>query len=248
LPDVVEAMIGPLAALVGKANDALTLGLDVPIALALKTVIEACGRAGQPGIALLIAATGDERTRIRVNAIGGLGRWGKANIEASMACLTAVEANDPIPDVRTAAKQASLAVIAREKVAVVDALPKNIPDFEERKLGLSELAEYADAINVDEMVHALSDGRVHVRINAARGLAAKGKPAARAVGNLGLACRDSIAQVRREAAKALGKLGDDALSPRRRPRRSPRWARRPWPRWSAGSRPAASGAAGGWVS
>jgi HEAT repeat protein len=211
LPEVVEAMVVAMASLIGKANDELFLALDVSFALAMKTVCEAAGRLGRAGIGFLIAATAHERGRVRINAIGGLGRWGKADIEASMACLMAVEANDPIPDVRTAAKQASLAVIAREKVVAVDALPKNIPDFEERKLGMSELAEYADAINVDEMVHALSDGRTHVRINAARGLAAKGGGAARAVGNLGLACRDSIAAVRREAAKALGKLGDDAL-------------------------------------
>jgi len=61
------------------------------------------------------------------------------------------------------------------------------------------------------MIYALSDGRTHVRINAARALGVKGEAAARAVANLGLACRDSIAQVRREAAKALGKLGGEAL-------------------------------------
>jgi len=211
-PEVLEAVVGTLAGLVGKADDDLVAGLDVPFALAMKTVVEASGRLGKPGVAFLIGAAGNERSRIRINAIGGLGRWGKADIDASMACLNHIEANDSIPDVRTAAKQASLAVIARTKVAAVDALPKNIPDFEDRKLGVSELAEYADVINVDEVIHALSDGRTHVRINAARALGAIGSSkASRAVGNLGLACRDSIAQVRREAAKALGKLGADAL-------------------------------------
>ncbi|HEX4422042.1 MAG TPA: HEAT repeat domain-containing protein [Kofleriaceae bacterium] len=210
-PEVIDAVVGTLASLVGKANDELGVALDVPFSLAMKTVVEACGRLGVPGIAFLIAATGHERGRVRINAIGGLGRWGKADIEASMACLTAIEANDPVPDVRTAAKQASLAVIAREKAVVVDSLPKNIPDFETRKLGVSELADYADAIHVDEMIYALNDGRAHVRINAARALSAKGEAAGRAAPNLGLACRDSIAQVRREAAKALGRLGATAL-------------------------------------
>jgi HEAT repeat protein len=210
-PEVVDSVVGTLAALVGKADEELGMALDVPTALAMKTVIEACGRLGKPGMAFLIATTANERSRIRLNAVSGLGRWGKADIEASMACLTHIEANDPIPDIRTAAKQASLAVIAREKVVAVDGLPKNIPDFEERKLGVSELAEYADAIVVDEMIYALSDGRAHVRINAARSLGVKGERAGRAAANLGLACRDSAAPVRREAAKALGKLGDEAV-------------------------------------
>jgi len=209
--EVLESVVGTLASLVGKADDELRAALDVPFALAMKTIVEACGRLDKAGVAFLISAAGDERSRVRINAIGGLGRWGKANIDASMQCLTSIEANDSIPDVRTAAKQASLAVIARTKVAAVDSLPKNIPDFEDRKLGMSELAEYADAINVDEMIYALSDGRTHVRINAARALGAKGEPAGRAAPNLGLACRDSIAQVRREAAKALGRLGNEAL-------------------------------------
>jgi HEAT repeat protein len=208
----VEAVIGTLSGLIGKiVQGDLVAALDVPFTLAMKTVVEAAGRLGKPGVAFLISAARSERSRIRVNAIGGLGRWGKADVEASMACLTHIEANDPIPDARTAAKQASLAVIAREKVVVVDALPKNIPDFETRKLGVSELGEHAGAIVIDEMVHALSDGRAHVRVNAARALGVVGEPAGRAAGNLGLACRDSAAQVRREAAKALGKLGTAAL-------------------------------------
>jgi HEAT repeat protein len=209
--DIVAAVVGTLAALVGTADEELRVALDVPFALAMKTVVEACARLDQAGLAFLIAATKHERSRIRINAVGGIGRLGKADIEASMACLGQIEANDPVPDVRTAAKQASLAVIARVKVVVVDALPKNIPDFETRKLGASELADYADVIVVDEMIYALSDGRSHVRINAARALGAKGAGAAGAVPNLGLACRDSAAQVRREAAKALGKLGEAAL-------------------------------------
>jgi len=209
--EILDAVVGTLASLVGKANDELRLALDVPFALAMKTIVEACGRLDKAGVAFLIAAAGDEKSRVRINAIGGLGRWGKADIDASMACLLAIEANDSVPDVRTAAKQASLAVIARTKVVAVDALPKNIPDFEARKLGGSELAEYEGAINVDEMIYALSDGRTHVRINAARALGVKGEAAGRAGPTLGLACRDSIGQVRREAAKALGKLGGEAL-------------------------------------
>src|SRR5262249_28833846 len=85
LPEVLESVVGALSALVGKANDELTAALDVPTALAMKTVVEAAGRLGRPGIVFLIAATANERSRIRINAVTGLGRWGKADIEASMA-------------------------------------------------------------------------------------------------------------------------------------------------------------------
>ena len=129
-----------------------------------------------------------------------------------MAFLTQLETTDPVPDVRTAAKQAALAVIAREKVEVVDRLPKHIPDFEARKLSASELAEHEAAIHVDEMIFALHDGRPHVRINAARALAVKGEKAGRdAAAAMGLLLRDSIAQVRREVAKSLGKFGGEAI-------------------------------------
>lgn len=210
-PEVIEVVVVALSGLVGKADGELGAALDVSLPLAMKTVVEACGRLDRAGIAFLISATSHDRSRVRINAIGGLGRWGKADIEASMACLTHIEANDPVPDVRTAAKQASLAVIAREKALAVDALPKDIPDFEARKLGASELSDHADQIHVDEMVHALRDGRAHVRINGARALGVKGPAAGRAAPSLGLLCRDSAPQVRREAAKALGKLGDEAL-------------------------------------
>jgi len=122
-----------------------------------------------------------------------------------MACLTNIEATDPVPDVRTAAKQAMLAVVAREKVVAVDALPKNIPDFEARKLSKSELMEYENQIDIDQMIHALQDGRAHVKINAARALAVRGDKAARAAAAMGLLMRDSVSAVRREVAVALGK-------------------------------------------
>ncbi|MBA3455726.1 MAG: HEAT repeat domain-containing protein, partial [Deltaproteobacteria bacterium] len=209
--DVTGTVNTSLAELIGKADDELILALDVPYALAMKSIVEAARKIGKAGIRFLIKAAGHERIQIRVNAIGGLARLGKTDIETSMAFLTTVEANDPVPDVRTAAKQAMLAVIAREKVEAIDNLPKNIPDFEARKLSGSELREYADAIHIDEMLVALQDGRAHVKINAARALGIKGDKAARAANALGVNLRDSVPAVRKEMAVALGKLGEGAL-------------------------------------
>jgi len=84
-------------------NDELRAALDVPFALAMKTIVEACGRLDKAGVAFLIAAAGDENSRVRNQTrSAALGRWGKADIDASMACLLAIEANDSVPDVRTA--------------------------------------------------------------------------------------------------------------------------------------------------
>jgi len=104
-----------------------------------------------------------------------------------------------------------LAVVAREKTAVVDSLPKNIPDFEARKLSASELSEYEKEIVLDEMIYALQDGRAHVKINAARALAVLGAKAAPAAKSMGLNLRDSVSAVRKETAKALGRIGAGAV-------------------------------------
>ncbi|HEY3806614.1 MAG TPA: HEAT repeat domain-containing protein [Kofleriaceae bacterium] len=212
-PEVTDKIVALLADLIGTVDDELVLSLDVPEDVAMKSVIAACATLGKRGVAFLIRAAKHERSRIRINAVAGLGKLGKADLDTAMAFLTELEATDPIPDVRTAAKQSALAVIAREKQVVVDRLPKNIPDFEARKLSASELAEYDGAIVVDEMVFALHDGRAHVKINAARALAVKGAAAGAAAATaMGLNLRDSIPQVRRETAKALAKLGDAAIA------------------------------------
>jgi HEAT repeat protein len=212
LPEVIDKVVGALADLIGTADDELIAGLDVPLDLAEKGVIAAAGRIGRRGIQFLIKAAGHERSRIRMNAIAGIGKFGKVDIDLSMGFLTPLETSDPVPDVRAATKQAMLAVIAREKQVAVDHLPKNIPDFEARKLSASELREQAEAIDVDEMVFALRDGRDYVRINASRALAVKGAESARAATAMGLLLRDSIVGVRREAAKALGKIGAGAVA------------------------------------
>ena len=210
-PEVTDVVIDALAALIGHADEELAAALDVPEEVVMRSVVPACKKVGKKGIAFLIKAAQHERSRNRINAITGLGKLGKIDADKAMAFLPGVEANDPVPDVRTAAKQAMLAIVAREKTVAVDALPKNIPDFEARKLSASELSEYENAIVLDEMIYALSDGRAHVKINASRALAVKGEKAAPAAKSMGLLLRDSVAAVRKEAAKALGKLGTGAV-------------------------------------
>jgi HEAT repeat protein len=209
--EITERMVAMLSELVGTADDELIHALDVPLQLAMKTIVEACARHGADGVAFLIKATGDPRSRVRINAIGGLARLGRADPETAVELLTRLEAHDPVPDVRMAAREAALLVIpAQAREQAVDSLPTEIPDFESRKLTTSELLEYEDVMHVDEMIYALQDGRDHVRINAARCLAIKGEPAGRAARAMALLLRDSVVPVRREVARALGKIGPDA--------------------------------------
>jgi HEAT repeat protein len=209
--EVVDSVVTTLADWIGSGGDELIPALDVTHELAQKSVNAAAGKAGKPGIAFLIRAAASERIRIRMNAVAGLGRFGKLDFDTAMAFLTGLETTDPVPDVRQAVKQAMLAVVAREKTVAVDHLPKNIPDFEERKLSASELSEYADQIDVNQMIYALQDGRDYVRVNGARALGVKGAKAAPAASQMGLLLRDSNPSVRREVAKALGKLGAGAV-------------------------------------
>ena len=209
--EVTDKIVAALAELHGIADEEIAAALDVPLEVAMKSVIAAAALLNKAGIALLAKATKHDTIRVRVNAVAGLGKLGKTDFDTAMTALTALEANDPVPDVRTAAKKAMLQVVAREKVVAVDALPKNIPDFEARKLSNSELSEYEKDIDIDEMIYALSDGRNHVKINASRSLAIKGDKAARAARNIGLLLRDSVPAVRMEAAKSLGKIGKSAI-------------------------------------
>ncbi len=211
-PEVLDSVVGTLASLIGTCDRELIAALDVPESLAIKTVVAAAAKVGRRGIAFLTEAAKNDRSRIRVNAIAGLGRHGKFDPDPALACLTAIEAGDPVPDIRAAAKQAMLAVLAREKTEAIDTLPKNIPDFEARKLSKSELMEYEGAIDVDQMTSALQDGRAHVKINAARALGIKGDAAGAAAAALGLLLRDGVPAVRREVAVALGRLGVSAAN------------------------------------
>src|SRR5688572_24580450 len=121
-PEVLDAGVGALAELMsgGGADDELTTALDVPLELAHKTVNAAAGRVGRGGIAFLIRAAAADRSRVRINAVAGLGRFGKLDPDAALGFLGPLETSDPVPDVRTAVKAAMLAIVAREKQQAVD--------------------------------------------------------------------------------------------------------------------------------
>jgi HEAT repeat protein len=210
-PEVTDTIIGLFAQLLTTAEDDLVRALDVNLDLAMRTIVAVCRRVGRRGVDFLIKAAGHEHSRIRINAVAGLAELGRLDSATTMAFLTRLEATDPAPDVRSAARKAMLAVVATPVEEEADELETGIPDFEERKLAASELREHAAAIEVDVMVRALRDGRNHVRVNGARALAVAGAAAGRAARALGLLLRDSASQVRREAARALGRIGDGAI-------------------------------------
>ena len=86
-PGTVDAVVAAFAELIARgdaeAGEQLAAALDVPLALAKKGVVEAAGKLGRPGIAFLIRAAAHERSRVRINAIGGLARFGKVDPDTS---------------------------------------------------------------------------------------------------------------------------------------------------------------------
>jgi len=213
--EVLDAVVGTLASMVGSAGESLAAALDVEESLAIRTVIAACQRAETAGIDLLLRASKNSVNRVRVNAVAGLSRltW-KADVDRVVDRLTEMTEADAIPDLRQGARlaiQSILQRVAEQGDELIDELPKNIPDFEERALSASELAEYAAAATAKQIVAALEDGRKHLRINGARLLMAKGSAESDTAAALGLLLSDSVTQVRRAAALTFGKLGDGAV-------------------------------------
>ncbi|MEZ4364513.1 MAG: HEAT repeat domain-containing protein [Kofleriaceae bacterium] len=120
------------------------------------------------------------------------------------------EATEAEAPTKKARREPAAASAAQEQKS--PAMPQEIPDFEERKLSTSELREYEPIIDLGKMAEALTDGRAHVKINAARAIGIKGKDAAALAPSMGLLLRDSVPAVRREIAIALGKLGPGAVA------------------------------------
>jgi HEAT repeat protein len=75
-PEVAETVQGMFAELVGEADAELVSVLDTGHEVAASTVVRACKQLGVRGLHLLQAATGDDRTRVRINAVRGIGQLG----------------------------------------------------------------------------------------------------------------------------------------------------------------------------
>lgn len=213
-PEVFEQVVAMLATLVGQADGELLAVLDTTDALAARAVIEACARVGVRGLHLLQAATTDGRARVRFNAVRGVGQLADLEPVTSIEAMRAVAYGDSVSDVRAAALTAIASYVARARSEAAarrkagQPVPPAVPELTARALTTDELRKAAALAPLDELLLALIDARVEVRLNAARVLALQGPAAGPAAAPLGVATRDADATVRAEAARAIGALGE----------------------------------------
>ena len=217
-PEVVELIVAMMATLVGPADADLLAVLDTTDAIAAGAVIEACARVGVRGLHLLQAATKDGRARVRFNAVRGVGQLADLEPVSSIDAMRAVAYEDAVSDVRAAALTAIAGYIARTRSEAAarrkagQPVPAAVPELTARALTTDELRKAAAIAPLDELLAALADPRVEVRLNAVRVLALQGPAAAAAAAPLGGATRDGDPTVRAESARALGALGDAAVA------------------------------------
>jgi HEAT repeat protein len=213
-PEVVELIVAMMATLVGHADAELLAVLDTTDAIAATAVIEACARIGVRGLQLLQAATKDGRARVRFNAVRGVSQLADLEPVPSIEAMRAVAYEDSVSDVRAAAMAAIARYIARTRSVAAarrrsgQPVPAVVPELTARALTTDELRKAAAVAPLDELLLALLDARVEVRLNAVRVLALQGPAAASAAAPLGVATRDLDATVRAESARAIGALGD----------------------------------------
>jgi len=158
----------------------------------------------------LKSALSDSSPRVRVIAIRGLSMLGDAEF---IPLIAAPLAQDKVPFVRKSAAYA-LGRFHRSEAtpALVAALTDK--DAEVRSAATIALTEYTDAAAIAPLTGALSDKSNFVRAHAARALGLNGRAAAQAVPALiTLLTTDEGPEVRRQAATALGNIGDRAALP-----------------------------------
>ena len=216
-PDVVELIVAMLATLVGHADEDLLAMLDTTDAIAATAVIEACARVGVRGLQLLQAATTDRRARVRSNAVRAVGLLADLEPVPSIEAMRAVAYTDGVADVRAVALTAIATYVARTRGEAAarrkagQPVPAVVPELMARALTTDELRKAAALAPLDELLLALLDARVEIRLNAVRVLALQGPAAGAAAAPLGVATRDPDATGRAESARAIAALGDGGV-------------------------------------
>src|SRR5262245_2620084 len=166
--------------------------------------------ASADAVAALIGATTDRSERVRALAITKLGLIGDSR---AVAALTSTLGTDKKPFVRKAAAYALARFHTNE---VTSALSRALSDkdLEVRGAAAVTLADNPDAASIPALITALSDKSEFVRGQAGRALGMNGKTASGSVQKLiALLAGDADHEVKRQAAIALGQIGDSAAIP-----------------------------------
>ncbi len=189
------------AAVVG----ALVRGLETDDPVHGRRIVEVIN-ALPDASAILCEAFTSPAVNVQVNSAIGLGLLGPERVQRGRKLL---EGSRTGADVRT--REA-----VRKALDMLDGPRRSGPDevavegFETRILGPEAFTD-AGRVRLDDLIEHLRDGRAVVRANAATAVGSLGPAAAGAVQALAVLLRDDDMRVRTHAARALDKLGDDAV-------------------------------------
>jgi len=161
-------------------------------------------------VAALTNALTDNSPRVRAAVINALSERGSDSV-ALLLVTRLAEDNEQF--VRKAAAYALAKFHSPERTAaLIKAL--NDKDIEVRGAAAVSLGDHADANAVAALSAALGDKSSFVRAQAARGLGVNGSAAGQAVSRLiSLLSSDPDGEVKRQAAAALGRIGDRSALP-----------------------------------
>ena len=165
---------------------------------------------GDAAVSALVSALTDASPGVRALAVAGLGeRSDKSLVPLVAARLT----SDKDAFVRKTAAYALGSFSGTERTSALIAALKD-KDQEVRGAAAVSLGDHADAAAVAPLAAALSDRSDFVRARAAQGLGVNGRAATQAVSGLvRLLTSDKDGEVKRQAATALGLVGDRSALP-----------------------------------
>jgi|GEM_PF-1507509 len=158
----------------------------------------------------LASAGNDPSPKVRAAVVASLAERGD---ESAVPILSARLARDKDQFVRKAAAYALGKFHEGERTAALTGALRD-KDSEVRAAAAISLGDHADADAVAPLAGALSDKNDFVRAQAARALGANGRVAVQTVPALiALLAKDKDEEVKREAASALGQMGDRSALP-----------------------------------
>jgi hypothetical protein len=158
-------------------------------------------------VELLCDAFESPAVNVQVNAAIGLGMLGPKRVGKGRKALEGARTGG---DARTReAVRKALDMLDGPRSQGPQAIA--VEGFEVRVLGAEAFASAAGKLPPGELINYLTDGRAHVRANAATALGTLGPAVAGAAIAIGVLMRDDDMKVRIQAAWALDRLGDDAV-------------------------------------
>lgn len=165
---------------------------------------------GEAAFRALASAVNDPSPQVRAAVVASLAERGD---ESAVPILSARLARDKDQFVRKAAAYGLGRFHEGERTAAL-ASALSDKDPEVRAAAAISLADHADAEAVPPLASALSDKNDFVRAKAARALGVNGRSAVQTVPALiALLTKDEDGEVKRQAADALGQIGDRSALP-----------------------------------